>query len=270
MPQKTIAISEPTLPVIRDRMCVIVMGPYRSGTSLVSQLLNGLGVEFGPHEAFQLPADRYNPGGYFQRKDVVDMNRNLIRMASGSLASPPDPETLQKEVHPDLFATVDMAWTRETHLWGVKDPRFSITLLAWVRAGILPADSVRIVRVRRSLDAIARSVVAHKEVGSFCGYDLNQAKDMAERYDHYAGWHTQHLSLPSIEVSYDELVKRPADVVTQLATFMGIRDPAVIDRCVARIGKRRALARYYAHKLIDPKRMLDTIRKTATHWLRGR
>lgn len=251
-----------------QRTCVIVMGPYRSGTSLVSQILSGLGVDFGPHEAFQLPADRFNPGGYFQRRDIVEANRKLIESVSPSLGEPVSPLQLLSDASTEPLAEVDTSWFRTRDRWGAKDPRFSITLFTWMRAGVLSGESVRIVRVCRDIDAIARSAVAHKEVGSFCNYDLQQAAVMTARYDDYARWHTRELGLPAFEVSYEALTRQPAQMVRELASFIGCADPKLVDQCIAKVGKRRALLRHYIRKILEPKLALDTVIKTTNHWLR--
>ena len=56
---------------------IVVTGVHRSGTSLVAMLMAGMGVDFGPHEAFY-PGDEWNPRGYFERRDVMDLNSRLI------------------------------------------------------------------------------------------------------------------------------------------------------------------------------------------------
>jgi hypothetical protein len=248
--------------------CVIVMGPYRSGTSLSAQILSALGVDFGSPDAFQLAADRYNPGGYFQRRDVVEANVGLIGAASEGVASPVEPEAILEAASPTWCADVDLTWTANSPLYGLKDPRFCATLLTWIASGTVSGENLRIVRVVRDIDAIARSSVAHREVGSFCDYDLARAVDMARVYDARAGWHIAELSLPAIEVRYERLLSDPPRVVSELAEFVGQSDPRAIRRARLAVGKGRALARHYSNKLAHPSLALATARKTLRMWLR--
>lgn len=249
--------------------CFIVMGPYRSGTSLVAQMLSELGVDFGPREAFQTAPDRYNPGGYFQRSDVVKANRRLIESAGTSLATPVEPEDLLELGSVSVLKEIDFRWSRAPLKWGMKDPRFCATLLAWLRSGILPDQDVKIVRVRRRLESIARSSALHREVGSFCGYDYSSAVKMANLYDQYAEWHCTHMGFPVIEVNYDQLMKQPEQAVAQLAAFVDEHSLERVERCLARIGKRRALLRHYAAKLTNPQLAFGTLKNTLLHWIRS-
>ncbi|OOG24898.1 hypothetical protein B1C78_07760 [Thioalkalivibrio denitrificans] len=245
------------------------MGPFRSGTSLTSQVLSALGVDFGPHEAFQLEPDRYNPGGYFQRRDVVEANTHLIEGASDSIAIPSGPEVILDAASADWRPGVDLDWTRNSPRFGLKDPRFCATLLTWLRRGALPAECLKIVRVVRDPEAIARSSVAHREVGSFCDYDLGIAESMARTYDARAAWHVSTLGIPAFEISYKELLSEPQRVIEHLALFVGESDQERLRRARQSVGKRRALMRHYAHKLSNPNLAFATARKTLKAWLRA-
>src|SRR5690606_671733 len=105
------------------RTCLIVTGPYRSGTSLTAQILCALGVDFGCPNEFQLEADRYNPGGYFQRRDIVQTNTRLILRSGISISEPAPPDLIRSVADLELFAEIDLAWTHNLPLFGIKDPR---------------------------------------------------------------------------------------------------------------------------------------------------
>ncbi|WP_155986843.1 sulfotransferase [Thioalkalivibrio sp. ALE12] len=242
--------------------CVVVMGPYRSGTSLSAQILSVLGVEFGNADAFQLAADRFNPGGYFQRRDIVRANQRLINSVSDRIGKPAEPKVINAGAPQEWLDGVDLGWMSRSRICGLKDPRFCVTLLTWIDRSGLPAENLLVVRVVRDLSAIARSSVRHREVGSFCDYDLGGALEMARAYDYWAGWHAEGMGLPVMEISYERLVLDPESVVFEVAEFVGQSDSKVIHRARLAVGKRRALIRHYAHKLLDPRLMLGTARKT--------
>ena len=231
-----------------------------------SDCLTDLGVHFGPQAAFQLPADRFNPGGYFQRKDIVDANRQLIEATSASIAEPAHPETILKARAADRSFDPDLAWASPTILCGTKDPRFSATLLTWIRSGLFGDRPVKIVRIKRGLQAIARSASQHKEVGSFCDYDMRKALAMATLYDRYAAWHCDHSGLPAHVVEYERLVDDPATSVAEMAAFIGIEDPALIQQATGRIGKRKAMVGHYAKKLVNPRLVAVAAKKTMKAW----
>ena len=56
---------------------IVITGMHRSGTSLVSMVLDSFGLDFGEHSEFYA-ADQWNQEGYFERRDVVDINSRLI------------------------------------------------------------------------------------------------------------------------------------------------------------------------------------------------
>ena len=247
---------------------IVVMGPYRSGTSLVSQILSDLGVYFGPHSAFQLPADRFNPGGYFQREDVVDANRHLIEATSASIGEPSHPEVILDAWLADRSFAPDLDWAPAARVCASKDPRFSATLLTWLRNGVFGDRPVKIVRISRDLQAVARSACQHKEVGSFCDYDPQKALAMATLYDAYAAWHCDHSGIPAHVVEYERLVDQPDRSVADLAAFVGTNEPASIRQATGRIGKGRAMVGHYARKLINPRLVAVAARKTVKSWFR--
>lgn len=56
---------------------IIVTAPMRSGTSFVCQLLERLGANFGDPDDM-LPADKWNPQGYFENKQVIRVNHEIV------------------------------------------------------------------------------------------------------------------------------------------------------------------------------------------------
>ena len=56
----------------------LVIGPGRSGTSLVMRILAALGVYLGPKETMMPPHPQFNPQGYMEQLPIWDANRTLI------------------------------------------------------------------------------------------------------------------------------------------------------------------------------------------------
>lgn len=56
---------------------IVVVGMYRSGTSMVARCLTELGAYFGDKEG-HFPTDRYNPGGYFEIVEMMELNRKVL------------------------------------------------------------------------------------------------------------------------------------------------------------------------------------------------
>lgn len=66
--------------LIRDSRAVVVIGFQRSGTSLVSQLVNRAGVYFGEKENMKR-VDPRNPQGFFEYEPLFRISRAMLRQA---------------------------------------------------------------------------------------------------------------------------------------------------------------------------------------------
>lgn len=115
---------------------IMVMGPGRCGSSSVARILHTrLGVAMGTSFA---PADRHNPGGYYEDLDFVFPNKFFL---DGRLTYP----EWRKMVLPALDS--------RTGPWGFKDPR-----LAYLGGLYFGFCRWRVVRVCRELSAVVASM----------------------------------------------------------------------------------------------------------------
>jgi hypothetical protein len=122
---------------------IVITGMHRSGTSLVSMVLDSFGLGFGDHSEFYA-ADQWNQEGYFERRDVVDINSRLItgfnRTTStiSSAASQAGYLLWSSERSMKRRASVLQPeisrLSRALDGLAVKDPRFCLTLPAWSQA----------------------------------------------------------------------------------------------------------------------------------------
>lgn len=219
-----------------ESTAVIVLGPYRSGTSVTAQVLSALGVDFGPKRHF-VPASHHNPGGFFERKDINAANEALIESAGGSLADPGDPRELSQQCDAKAFEIADMSWRSTNPLWGIKDPRMCATLLAWIERGPLDRNRLRIIHVRRKLDGAVRSSMAFESIRKFCDGTETGVRAMLDLYARQAQWHVETLGVPTLTVEYEQLTREPDSVVGQLAEFLNVRDERRIRGAKKLIGK---------------------------------
>ena len=219
---------------------VIVLGPYRSGTSVTSQILSALGVDFGPKRYF-VPASHNNPGGFFERVDINKANELLMDSAGQSLAFPGDPRELADRADHHALNGADMGWRTANRFWGVKDPRFCATLLAWIESGRIDRNHLRIVHVRRQLEPAVRSSMSFESVRNFCDGTEAGVRKMLARYVELAQWHVDTLKLPTFAFDYEQLLKEPELVTQQLADFLGVTDPAQIRRATRVVGKGKGM-----------------------------
>lgn len=119
---------------------ICVTGMHRSGTSMLCQLLERLGVSFGDPARFY-STDRWNKAGYYEDRHVMDVNSRLITgfaRNEGGIArglsklrylTMPRPEAIRRR-----FPSLERGMRERVESLGdiaVKDPRFCLTLGCW-------------------------------------------------------------------------------------------------------------------------------------------
>lgn len=225
-------------------------------------MLYELGVDFGSRATMEPGPDRYNPTGYFQHREIVSINREMIKAAGGSEEQVPDPVSVSADHVMEAIRACRSSLARRHSPMGMKDPRFCATLRGWYEGGAFEGWDLRVVRVSRSADRIAESSIRHREVGSFCAFDPDRARAMAERLDELAQWHEEGLGVPAEHVVYEDLLSDPHATAERLGDFIGNATPRAVRSASSVVGKRRALIRHYIYKARHPSLVMETTKKT--------
>ena len=140
-------------------MPICIAGMHRSGTSLLSRLLNRCGLYLGP-DADILPAEPSNAEGHWENTRFIGINEALLAQSrcAWNFVRPQDDRW-------ELASCYDSARELAAQLvttfagrepWGWKDPRNSLTLPFWQR--VIPEVKV-VICVRNPLD-VAQSLQA--------------------------------------------------------------------------------------------------------------
>ncbi len=207
--------------------CYVVLGPFRSGTSLVARLLATLGADAGPPQELFEPSE-WNPAGYIQRPDITAFNKSLLVAAGGTDGAPPSAEAIAAAASPETFAGLDLKWLRAAPVTVVKDPRFCFTLLAWLRHGAFGDRDVRLVLTSRDAPEMIRSALSHYDVKHYCGNTTEGARRTLAAYAAGAEWHAINLERPVLRLSYETLDRHAGFAVEELAAFADVTDPRLI------------------------------------------
>lgn len=105
---------------------VVVVGMNRSGTSLIAQCLERLGVSFGSP---LIPGDQANPRGYYEHKGIVDHQTSFMHQCCyrsgwndiGPLDLIDEPAKLSEaEAHEEALRAIVAREVAECDLFGVK------------------------------------------------------------------------------------------------------------------------------------------------------
>ena len=201
---------------------------HRSGTSLVAMTLHALGLDFGDHGEFYA-ADEWNQKGYFERRDVVDLNSRLITgftrtqgLTSSSLGkirylTQPSPEVIAARGRA-LFGEIEQTASDIGDLH-VKDPRFVLTLDSW-----RPHVSQIVICLRRP-DQVALSLKRRQRVPlgisyGFWNYHARAILAIAHDRVHYVDFDVLAGEAPEAELAglarFLGVEATPSELVTTL------------------------------------------------------
>lgn len=206
----------------------IVLGMHRSGTSLLTCLLNQLGGYSGPAERL-LPSAPENPLGFYEHQDMVRINDALLERRDSAWPEPP-------RLPQDSWETSDLDDLRNQAreflardfvgkaVSVFKDPRLCLTFGFW--AGLVPEPRVLLCLRRPSAVAIS----------------LRRRNGLDEEYSRWLWARHVRGGLDAAEfllagvVFYEEFLTDPVGALAPWAPALGI------ESFLASQGARKALA----------------------------
>jgi glycosyltransferase involved in cell wall biosynthesis len=193
------------------RTCVLVLGMHRSGTSVLAGTLKILGVSFG--DKLIAPGGD-NVRGYFEHSDFLHLNRDFLVSfgldGDGRYGELPadwlfDARTVAfkeniKAIIQDQFS--------DTYIFGLKDPRVSILLPAYLEVLKELGVEIRVVVSVRNVAEVVASLAKRNEMAVY---------DSVRAYAYFYRVIDQYTKdIPTIRVSYHDLLRHTQDVVNQL------------------------------------------------------
>lgn len=186
---------------------IIIFGMHRSGTSLVTKIINMMGCDAGPEQNMIYP-DIYNPKGYWENLDIVKLNDRLLysidcswwKISSIDVFRAAEEE---KNIFRQGFSNALSRYNPQQN-WVLKDPRLLLTFPLWYN---IPSD-YHIVFVNRHPLEIALSILNRNHMPLYQGLTL---------WEFYILKYAQILStIPFTVVQYDELIHMTEDSVEKL------------------------------------------------------
>lgn len=105
----------------------LVLTTGRAGSSATAGTLSHLGIHMGDR---LVGANPTNPKGHYENADFLEMNERIFRSINASLVTLPSREELLASPFPrnDLSTFLQ---TQVKPIWGLKDPRTTLTLELW-------------------------------------------------------------------------------------------------------------------------------------------
>ncbi len=198
---------------------IVVLGMHRSGSSLLAELAMRWGAGMPP-EAELVPANGWNPRGYWEPQALVDFNRALLERLDASWLLPPDPAALVEAAHDAKLVEAARGLLRKARSTGAqpwlwKDPRLPFLLPFWQPIWGRVACLISIRHPQGTLASLRRRdgfPETRSQLLWQCSYH-----ELLRRLDTEA---------PRCFVRYEALLADPAAESARLADFL--------DRCFAR------------------------------------
>lgn len=188
-------------------MQLIVLGMHRSGTSVLARMLSLMGVYFGP-EGASTGANAENPKGFWERRDVRNLNDLLLQSAGCDWNRPLNftAAAVPKDVIDQFYRdggriVLDMDAHRP---WFLKEPRLCLLMPIWRRLLEVPVC----IHVLRNPVEVASSLRTRNKISMEVGLA------MWEVYVRSAAAHT--VDLPSVFVSHRRMMDSPAEELASL------------------------------------------------------
>lgn len=116
-----------------NRKALIVLSAGRSGTSLLMQVLQAMGLRLSEN----LIAPQWeNPNGFFEDVEIVELHKDLLSQlgASQNLPLPAGWKSHEviKTFRPAIRSLLERQLSKDDRLWGFKDPRTCSLLPVWL------------------------------------------------------------------------------------------------------------------------------------------
>jgi len=250
------------------RVCVLVLGMHRSGTSVIASVVRSLGVDFG--NQLLLSGDD-NPRGYFEHAEIVAINQSLLESFEI------DSDGITQELPKDWLYDERVASYKEkirsvirrdfstSNYFGLKDPRISILLPLYLEILDELCVDVRCVVAHRTIADVVFSMRSRNNVPL-----ITAAKAFRYFYRIIGACGGEY---PSINIFYSDLLGDSQNVVQMLCTFLHDEATCVdayIADAVARIEPQLQhqqksideLLRAYEHELEMVERQVSEQRAT--------
>lgn len=206
---------------------------HRSGTSLLAGVLRALGVTLPGH---LIPADEHNPEGYFEWREVVDLQERLLidldrwwPSAQGNLPMPnrwlDHPASLK--ARKELRALLLQVIKQQSDVWAIKDPRISRLMPLWLDLAAELAIPLRLVISVRDPAEVVCSLM-HRD-GASTGMNLARAQQLWWRHN-LEPLHAFPKELPLMLVDYGRWFSEPEMQLSKLLELIPEIQPSDVER----------------------------------------
>lgn len=188
---------------------ILVLGMHRSGTSLVTSLINKMGIS----NRSDASPNIFNVSGYYEDTELVFKNEEFLRSVdcswcdTGKIAELFD---IEKEIR-SFYKEKLLDYDSSGQSYVIKDPRIALFLPI---IGDL-FDDAKIIYCIRESSAVSKSIRQRD------GIEDQEATALKTFYDNEIQKFLN--SRDYLVVQYERLINQPADTMRQMSEFLGLQ-----------------------------------------------
>ena len=198
------------------RQAVLILGMHRSGTSVLSGLLAGAGLDLG--KTLMPPAED-NPRGFWENQRLVDINEAVLNIYDQSWSSfqalpgdwldHPSLDSYRRQISEVITEEFD-----DSSVICVKDPRLCRIFPLWQQVLGSLNITVQTVLISRPMEEVVASLQARDGMGKA------QAQALWLRYS--LGMLQALENGPCVQTSYDQVLDNAGQVMAAIADLTGL------------------------------------------------
>lgn len=192
-----------------------MLGTHRSGTSLVTGMLQRMGVNMGPpgRDARWIYPNWANPTGQFENPEFTELLHQFLDFDGEDARWDPRWADLSARTQEFLPAFVRLIRRTESEHWGWKQPWSMLILEA-----LLPEiKNPRFVVVRRNVADVVDSL--HRRDGVTAEEATEVTAEVSARMEELI---RRHPEIPALSFQYEQVIQDPSTAARRLADFLGL------------------------------------------------
>jgi len=200
--------------VTKSKKAVLVVGPPRSGTSVVANVISELGVHFGDPAKFVDPEQQKHNPVFFELSSLNEINDEIFQHFSKKWADfdwipdrPDFSEVVCSKFEPTIVNFIENEFSNSESI-GLKDPRFCYTLPLWETILTKLGFNLIYILVRRLSSSVYLSNQIVNRHSSSTNFRLvAQSNILASRFVQ---------NRPFIPIFYEELLREPVASIREI------------------------------------------------------
>lgn len=186
-----------------------IIGMHRSGTSMISGIIENLGIHLG---TYILGSNDSNPTGHFEDQEFIELNDKILNSNGYSWDNVPD--SLDQLIITDELEEEIKAFIKRKSInmfWGWKDPRTCITFYIFSKL----LKNQKIIIIERDNNKVIHSLQKRN------GFSFEIAESITNAYNNYVNEIKNNENF--LLLNYNDFINEPEININKITSFLEIK-----------------------------------------------